>query len=84
MNLLDQSRRSFLKTSVAMAGSVPLVTSLANAETDDGTHPLIAKLPCGAWVAVVGPIFPASFLMSVAVPNRPSFKIGSTETEPPK
>ncbi len=42
MNPLDQSRRSFLKTSVAMVGTVPLVTSLANAESGDVTQPLMA------------------------------------------
>ena len=35
-------------------------------------------------LGLVGPIFPVSCLMSVASPRRPSGRIGSTATEPPK
>ena len=46
--------------------------------------PLMAKLPGGALVALVGPSLPLSVLTSVASPKRPSSRTGSTATEPPK
>ena len=46
--------------------------------------PLMAKLPFGALIALVGPIFPSSVLTSVASPGLPSSRTGSTATEPPK
>ncbi|VAX37392.1 Putative hemagglutinin-related protein [hydrothermal vent metagenome] len=42
MNFPDQSRRSFLKTSVAMSGGIPLVAGLAQAESNEASKPLIA------------------------------------------
>lgn len=42
MNLYDQSRRAFLKTSVAMSGAIPFVASLAQAESDTTSKPLMA------------------------------------------
>jgi hypothetical protein len=44
--------------------------------------PLRAKLPGGAFVAVLDPTVPTSFLMSLAGPRLPSARIGSTATEP--
>lgn len=42
MNLPSQSRRSFLKTSVAMSGAIPLVAGLAQAKLNDASKPLMA------------------------------------------
>ncbi|WP_417377794.1 beta-propeller fold lactonase family protein [Gimesia sp.] len=42
MNLTDQSRRSFLTTSLAMAGTIPLVANLAQAGTQAAEKPLMA------------------------------------------
>ena len=40
--------------------------------------------PGGAFVALVGPTSPLSFSTSVASPNCPSARIGSTATDRPK
>jgi 6-phosphogluconolactonase len=42
MNSLDNSRRSFLKTSVALAGTTPLMESLLRAQSGEGAAPLVA------------------------------------------
>ena len=42
MTLLDRSRRSFLKTSVALAGATPLVAGLLHAQSNEASGPLIA------------------------------------------
>src|SRR5262245_51205688 len=42
MNPHDGSRRSFLKSSVALAGTTPLVSGLLRAEPKDGDGPLVA------------------------------------------
>ncbi|MCA9017749.1 MAG: beta-propeller fold lactonase family protein, partial [Planctomycetaceae bacterium] len=42
MNLADPSRRTFLKTSLAVAGTFPLVAGLAHAETKPAEKPLMA------------------------------------------
>ncbi|WP_339728421.1 lactonase family protein [uncultured Gimesia sp.] len=42
MNLPNQSRRAFLKASVAMSGAIPLVSDLAQAELNEASRPLIA------------------------------------------
>jgi 6-phosphogluconolactonase (cycloisomerase 2 family) len=42
MTLLNHSRRSFLKTSFALAGSAPLVAGLLQAYSAEGSGPLIA------------------------------------------
>ena len=42
MNLPNQSRRSFLKATVAMSGSFPLVNNMAQAKLNDASRPLMA------------------------------------------
>src|SRR5450755_378513 len=42
MKLLDRSRRSFLKTSFALAGTSPLIAGLLQAQSDETSGPLIA------------------------------------------
>lgn len=42
MTLLDRSRRSFLKTSVALAGTTPLIAGLPHAQSNEASGPLIA------------------------------------------
>jgi 6-phosphogluconolactonase (cycloisomerase 2 family) len=42
MKRLDRSRRSFLKTSVALAGTTPFLAASLRAQSDDGRAPLIA------------------------------------------
>ncbi|WP_298865901.1 lactonase family protein [uncultured Gimesia sp.] len=42
MTFPDQNRRSFLKTSVAMSGAIPLVAGLAQAESNTVSQPLMA------------------------------------------
>jgi 6-phosphogluconolactonase (cycloisomerase 2 family) len=42
MNLHVQTRRSFLKSSLAMAGTVPLIAGLAQAESKSADKPLMA------------------------------------------
>ncbi|QDU10289.1 lactonase family protein [Gimesia aquarii] len=42
MNPPNQSRRAFLKTSVAMSGVFPFTTGLVQAETNEASRPLIA------------------------------------------
>src|SRR5450755_3521313 len=41
MKLLDRSRRSFLKTSFALAGTSPLIAGLLQAQSDETSGPLI-------------------------------------------
>jgi 6-phosphogluconolactonase len=42
MTLIDRSRRSFLKTSVALAGTTPLIAGLLQAQSNQIDRPLIA------------------------------------------
>lgn len=42
MTQLDRSRRSFLKTSAAMAGSTPLIAGVLRAQSDEASGPLVA------------------------------------------
>src|SRR5262245_55687076 len=42
MNPPDRSRRSFLKSSVALAGTTPLMTGLLQAQPGDAAGPLLA------------------------------------------
>jgi 6-phosphogluconolactonase (cycloisomerase 2 family) len=42
MTLLDRSRRSFLKTSVALAGTTPLIAGALHAQSKEAGRPLIA------------------------------------------
>ena len=42
MTLLDRSRRSFLKTSVALAATTPLIAGLLQAQSNEASGPLIA------------------------------------------
>ncbi|MCA9005779.1 MAG: lactonase family protein, partial [Planctomycetaceae bacterium] len=42
MNHTGQSRRSFLKSSLAMSGTIPLIAGLAQAETKQAGKPLMA------------------------------------------
>ncbi|MFH1922059.1 MAG: lactonase family protein [Planctomycetota bacterium] len=42
MALLDRSRRSFLRTSVALAGTTPLIAGLLHAQSNEASGPLTA------------------------------------------
>ena len=42
MTLLNRSRRSFLKTSAALAGTTPLIAGLLQAQSNEASGPLIA------------------------------------------
>lgn len=42
MHTSDQTRRSFLKSSVAMSGAIPLVTNFVQAKSKEETKPLMA------------------------------------------
>ena len=42
MTPLDRSRRSFLRTSVALAGTTPLIAGSLQARSDEAGGPLIA------------------------------------------
>ncbi len=42
MTRLDRSRRSFLKTSVALAGTAPLITGMLHAQSREARGPLVA------------------------------------------
>ncbi len=42
MTRLDRSRRSFLRTSVALAGTTPLISGLLQAQSNESSGPLIA------------------------------------------
>ena len=42
MTQLDRSRRAFLKTSVALAGTTPLISGLIHAQSNEASGPLMA------------------------------------------
>ena len=56
MTRLDRSRRSFLTTSVALAGTIPLVTGLLHAQSDEASGPLIAYV--GTFSSPLGDVLP--------------------------
>ena len=53
---LGRSRRSFLKTSLALVGTTPLVAESLNGQTDEGKGPLIAYV--GTFSSPLGDVLP--------------------------
>ncbi len=56
MMRLDRSRRSFLKTSVTLAGTTPFFAGLLQGQSDDASEPLIAYV--GTFSSPLGDVLP--------------------------